>query len=249
MSPVGKSWKIPWHLMLIFLLLSVGVSALGYVYYERQKAHLQKEVEAQLKAVANLKVKQIVAWRQERLHDAFFIFGDPIFASEVREWLDGQGPPHRRDEILYRMEVLKQNLYEGIRLLDSQGRVRLAIPESKRELTPLDEKMVQEALLSERVNFTDFHFNPGGEIGLDLVAPLYFQKQGQKINIGAVLLNISSQQFLYPLIKSWPTLSTTAEFALLRREGNEVVFLNDLRHQKGTALSLRIPLTQEHDLG
>jgi PAS domain S-box-containing protein len=61
---------------------------------------------------------------------------------------------------------------------------------------------------------------------------------------GALLLTIDPKQFLYPLIQSWPLPSRSAETLLVRREGNDVVFLNELRHRKDTALKLRVPITE-----
>jgi signal transduction histidine kinase len=52
-------------------------------------------------------------------------------------------------------------------------------------------------------------------------------------------------KFLYPLIQTWPVLSRTAETLLIRREGDAALFINELRHRKDTALSLRIPLSQQ----
>src|ERR1035438_8946554 len=60
---------------------------------------------------------------------------------------------------------------------------------------------------------------------------------------GILLLGIDPSEFLYPLIQSWPTPSRTAETLLVRREGDEVVYLNELRHRKDTAMQLRFPLT------
>ena len=62
--------------------------------------------------------------------------------------------------------------------------------------------------------------------------------------VGAVILQIDANQFLYPMIQSWPTLSRSAETLLVRRDGDLVLFLNELRHQSNTALTLRIPLSQ-----
>lgn len=56
-------------------------------------------------------------------------------------------------------------------------------------------------------------------------------------------MEVDPERFLYPLIQSWPVPSETAETLLVRREGDEVVFLNVLRHEKNTALSLRFPLS------
>jgi PAS domain S-box-containing protein len=245
MAPAGKSWKIPWHLVLIFFFLSAGILVLGYLYYDHQAALFHREIKAQLNAIADLKVKQIVAWRRERLHDAGFIYEDPTFAREVKEWLEGKARPGRGEEIIHRLQGLKQNLYVSVRLLDAAGTVRLAIPEDKREVTPVIKEMVSEALSSGKVIFSDLHFNPEHEIRLDLVVPIHFEQDGKKIIVGLVLLCIDPDLLLYPIIESWPTPSSTAETALVRREGNEIVYLNDLRHRQGTALVLRFPLTEK----
>src|SRR6185312_15310455 len=49
---------------------------------------------------------------------------------------------------------------------------------------------------------------------------------------------------LYPFIQRWPVPSQSAETLLARREGDNAVFLNDLRHVQQAALRLRIPLTR-----
>ena len=59
------------------------------------------------------------------------------------------------------------------------------------------------------------------------------------------MLWIDPREFLYPLIQSWPTPSATAETLLVGREGDSVVFLNELRHRKNTAFSLRFPITEK----
>ncbi len=55
--------------------------------------------------------------------------------------------------------------------------------------------------------------------------------------LGVLKLRIDPHAYLYPFIQRWPTPSETAETLLVRREGNEVVFLNELKFQKDTALS------------
>ena len=52
-------------------------------------------------------------------------------------------------------------------------------------------------------------------------------------------MRIDPDKYLYPFIKHWPVPSETAETLLIRREGNEAVFLNELRFQTNTALNLR----------
>jgi PAS domain S-box-containing protein len=76
------------------------------------------------------------------------------------------------------------------------------------------------------------------------MAPLIINRTGVSEPVGAVLLSINPEGFLYPLVQSWPVSSRSAETLLVEREGDHVLFLNDLRHQNNTALNLTIPLTQ-----
>jgi len=93
---------------------------------------------------------------------------------------------------------------------------------------------------------TDLHAGPTDlPPHIDVVAPLFSETGNTKDPIGAVILQIDARQFLYPLIQFCPTPSVSAETLLVRKDGNEVLFLNDLRHQADTALKLRIPLSKK----
>ncbi len=61
-------------------------------------------------------------------------------------------------------------------------------------------------------------------------------------SLGVLVLRIDPETCLYPLIKGWPTPSPSAETLLVRRDGNEVVYLNELRFESHAALNLRAPL-------
>jgi PAS domain S-box-containing protein len=61
---------------------------------------------------------------------------------------------------------------------------------------------------------------------------------------GAVVLQCDAREFLYPLVRGWPTPSATAETLFVRREGETVLYLSELRHRKDAPLQFRIPLTQ-----
>src|SRR5471030_3245046 len=61
-------------------------------------------------------------------------------------------------------------------------------------------------------------------------------------DLGSLILDIDPSSFLFPYMQSWPTPSRTAETLLFRREGNELVALNEFRHAHGSALVLRRPL-------
>ena len=95
---------------------------------------------------------------------------------------------------------------------------------------------------SKQIVFEDFYRNEHDtQIYLTVLAPIIDNQDSTHV-LGIISLQIDPEHYLYPLISNWPIPSKTAETILLRREGNEVVFLNDLKFQKDAALNLRIPM-------
>ncbi len=94
-----------------------------------------------------------------------------------------------------------------------------------------------------KVSFVDLHA-VGPAMHLTIVAPLRLAGDASAGPVAIVVFEVNPERFLFPLLQSWPTASLTAETLLVRREGDQVVFLNELRHRSGTALKLRFPVTR-----
>jgi PAS domain S-box-containing protein len=57
-----------------------------------------------------------------------------------------------------------------------------------------------------------------------------------------LLIDIDPYKYLYPLIRTWTFPSFSGETLLVRRDGNNALFLNNLRFKADSALKLRVPL-------
>ena len=242
-----KFAKIPWHLIIIFLLLGIGIGASGYFYYKDQKEQMKKHIGEELTAIADLKADQISNWRKERMGDAKVIFENSIVISASFDWLKNPQDLVLKQRILKWMRSLKENYdYEGVLLLDHKKTVRLSVPEGKTLDCSYIQNQVAEALRKNKIIMTDLHKSePFSHIHIGIVIPLLSLK-GEKISsIAAFLLQVDPYRFFYPLIQSWPFPSRTSETLLVRREENEVVYLNELRHRKNTAMNLRFPISEE----
>jgi signal transduction histidine kinase len=101
-----------------------------------------------------------------------------------------------------------------------------------------------EALGLREILFSDLYRDEDNTIYLHIIIPILGAREGNTFTVGAVVLRIIPHDFLYPLIQSWPMPSPTAETMLIERQKDEVVYLNELRHTKNTALTLRYPLTE-----
>jgi hypothetical protein len=226
-----------------FSLLALALGAATYRVYARQKQTIETEARHQLEAIANLKVRQVVAWRRERLSGARVIAATPVMAA-AQQVLAGTSGPQARAQVRGWMEALRAAYdYANVILVRTNGEVCLAMGRAEGENRHYAE-LTRRVLQTKEIFFSDLHFDTGlGGPHLGLSVPLRRALNGSPV--GVLLLGIDPSQFLYPLIQSWPTASRSAETLLVRREGDEFVYLNELRHQKGTALRLRIPLTDK----
>ncbi len=224
-----------------FALVALGLGTAGYRYYLDQKTAIEGEERRQLAAIAELKVQQIVWWRRERMVDAR-ILGATAMSQPVRAVLERHGDVRAHEQArLWLEEVRDAGSYANAVVLDRQGTIRLAVGRSTTSQRHFA-RLTEEVLARDSVVFSDFHHDEGlagPHLGLNV--PLRAGPQAQPE--GVLLLGIDPNTFLNPLIQSWPTPSPTAEALLVRREGSEAIYLNELRHRKGTALQLRIPLS------
>ena len=237
--------KFPFHLLIIFLLLATGIGISGYLYYVRQIEHFKTETGNNLSSIADLKVKQIANWREERLADAENIYNNPLIIPHIQQWLNNGSYEIKQNILMWMKSLHEQYHYKSIILLDPNGKIQLAHPNGKELIRPDAKRLAAEALSARKVIFSDLYRSKvNNEIRLMLSVPLYVTHNRNFVPIGVILLRIDPYFFLYPLIQSWPTPSKTAETVLFRRDGNEVVFLNELRNKKNTALNLRFSINE-----
>jgi PAS domain S-box-containing protein len=244
--PFPQTWKIPWHLVLIFSLLAAGILALGYFFYDYQVTYLQNSKAEELSAIADLKVKQIVAWRRSHLNDALLIFDDPILANQINNWFAGRGSKEEGDNIRERLEEVNHGSYVGTVLFDSQERVRLSFWEVKPEHLHVVGKIAAQAMCTGKIILTDLYFvRQPNEINMSLAVPILLTQKGKKTAIAAVVYQIDPDYSLYPLLHSGFMASKTGEMVLARRDAqnNGIIILNELRQHEGAPLVVREPLT------
>jgi PAS domain S-box-containing protein len=243
--PFKKPYLSP---ILIFILFSLGISAAGYYFFEYQKKIIKEEKRDQLSAIADLKVSQIETWRKNCLQDAAIIHESPFVADHIQQFLKYPQATKEKKEILEWMaSIRKYSRYQSLHLLDKRGKVRLSAPAGQEVLGPDARRLAAEAMREKKVIFSDLYQGKITKVVcLSLLVPIHAPQKD--IPVGVFFLRIDPYQFLYPLIQSWPTPSRTAESLLIRREGEGVVFLNELRHRKNTPLTFDFSQNHQQSL-
>ena len=246
-TPKITSPLSPYRFHLIMALVAVVILVGGYVFYYFQEQQMRQRIEGGLSIMAQLKVDQIVEWRAERLVDANVLVGSPFFTEGVAKYMASPTDTETKDRVLAKLAVIDEAYpYQDILLADVNGEVLLSLNDNVHRLSDMTLAQLAIAIKEHEAVITDFHYPPDGDSPhLDVVAPLFPWGQDSPQAIGAVVFCIDPAQYLYPLLQSSPMPSETAETLLVERDGDQVLFLNELRHQKDTAFKLRIPLSQQ----
>jgi len=234
----------PPMLLPVFLVLALVIVAAGVSYYRKDKQNFRSTAESQISAIADLKVAELVQWRRERMIDGAQFHDNPAFSVLVRRYFENPEDAEARRQLqAWLGNIHADGQYGRVRLLDAQGKDRLGIGDGQ---VPTDRQILQRLpdVLRENndtVLLDFFRSDHDQRIYLAAITSV-FDETADNRPLGAVVLLIDPANYLYPFIKRWPTPSRTAETLLVCRDGNEVLFLNDLRFQTNAVLNLRYPL-------
>jgi PAS domain S-box-containing protein len=228
--PVGRA------LVASSAALAILLALVGWAIERRMRGEIRARALGQLSALAELKADRIVAWRAERLADAAAIAAPPLPDADLDRLARGEPPPALA--AWYR-QISKRHLYADVVVVSSRGEPLFSAAGQR---GPLDASTVDassRALAGGRAVLSELHRSGrDGRVYLDAAAPI-------PSRVGAALVLRSDAEALYPLLREWPGSARTAEALLVRREGDEVLFLSDLRHERGAALMKRIPLERK----
>ena len=228
----------------LFAVTALALVAGGYWLYRREVQAIRDNKYIELKAIAELKVNQIVAWRDERLSDAR-LNSSGILRTLVLQWLKAPGDDSMKANILARLKMfLDEEGYRNTILASPDGRLLLSLDTRLTQLEVEAKELVAQAISSCGAVFGDFFLcSVCDRVHLDVAAPILDEEQRP---VAALLLRFDPENFLYPLVQSWPTPSKSAETLLIRKDGDNVLFLNTLRHRPDPVLTLRIPMSHSN---
>ena len=244
MKAVTKEERsVAYPLVLIFAILALGIVVGGTLYYRNYAQHFRAEAESQLSTIAKLKVDELVEFRKERLGDAATFFNNTSFSGLVRRFLEHPEDADAQQQVQeWAAKYMATDQYDLVRLIDAQGVIRMSVPAGRPPLSSVVAQRVSEVLRSGQVALEDFHRNEHDQrIYLTLLVPI-LDRSDHSQALGVLALRINPEAYLYPFLSRWPTPSQTSETLLVRRDGNDVLFLNELKFQTNAALNLRISI-------
>jgi PAS domain S-box-containing protein len=234
---------------LVIAVVSILGGGIGSFYWFGQK--ITHNTQEKLLAIAQLKANQIEQWINERQSDALIFTSRPSVITTLQAIEKGiQDDNSQQQRLIMQQEAFKTRTeygYHRIVLIDRAG--RLVWQEGQpANLTELVTQTFQAKLRTptkvNRFEFVDMHWqetSTGKMAVYGVLVPIYDQTNTL---IGAAYLESDPTNYLFPLLRSWPTTSATAETFLVRQEGNLARYLNPLRHRDNAGLEFTRSLDQ-----
>jgi PAS domain S-box-containing protein len=225
-----------------FVFVTLGLIAAGFRYYRFQIDLIRQQQYREISIIAGLKTGYIEQWRAERLADAVKTAKSPFFVKGLEDWLLNPDIPVNRENLRERLYLEQTyNVYSDVFVASTKGGILFQARPRSGSVNVVEKQIIKESLKTGNATLSEPYRSEDGNIYVDAIAPV-INREGSPIAM--VVFRSDANRFLYPLIRSWPAASRSAETLIVRKDGKDVLFLNDLRHCAGTALTLREPLTE-----
>ena len=109
-------------------LISLLIISCSYFYFSYEENTIHAETNNQLKAIASLKISQIVNWNKERLSDAKVFSQGPFFINGLEKWLGSKPNISIRSEIMKKIVLINaDSTYRNIMITDAKGNLLLSL--------------------------------------------------------------------------------------------------------------------------
>lgn len=236
----GRAAWSPWQPLVLMTLAIMVLTIAGISLSLRQE---EARSLSQLRAIADLKSRQLSDWLHEREDDARLIASARHFGEDYRHWRqrrDAASSERLRRDL---DEFVRFTPFHGIQLLNADSTLLFRDAEHTPTVVfPAMREAAARARSTGRPTYLGPYQDAAGNLHLDFMATL----PGSG---GAVLvLHADPSRDLFPLLQSWPEPSTSGEVVWFRRVDGDFLRINALRHRASTATGLRLPLTDNRSL-
>lgn len=221
------------HLAAILMVMFFMVAFGGYIYLHMRNAE-KETAQARLREVGELKKMIILQWIGEQTRDVGIVSASPVIVDFLGNVSGKVGLP----ELSRHLRIVKDKYqYKAIAIFDRNGNILMIEGDSDAAMHRAE---ALEAIASDKIRLVNFHLDYGARPELGYMTPV--EVNGR--TIGAIYAEIFPETALYPYIQLWPSDSTTAETLLIQKDQDAILYLNNLRHMKNSALSFRMPMSK-----
>lgn len=238
-NPTNKN-----QMAFLVIAISLIIAAAGYWFYDNEISRLTEQKQKILSSIATIKSQLINDWYKDELHDVSIISEDPALLKNTERVLSTLSPVDKNKLTAHLKQIKNEHDYVDVILASPSADI---IAETNAQITNLSEnelKFVANAVIDKNSFSTDLFkhvINNEEKIFISFISAV---KNADNKTTAVLICRMDPNRFLFPLVENWPTPSKTAESFIFKVENDSILYLNNLRHLKNTAVNLKIPIIQ-----
>ncbi|MCF8413410.1 MAG: PAS domain S-box protein [Melioribacteraceae bacterium] len=229
----------------LYVVIAVIFTISAYFYYREEETVLIKQKQSELESIAKLKINQISKWYSDEKVDTEILSHNTFLIREIQQTLL-TGEPSSFDALTQVLQNIKvEHDYADIILTTPDAEIITSTNPSLKNLdSSLSQKIFETTNSNKIVELDFFRSNSlGDKILLGFIAPIRTEINAEQLSITFL---IDPEDNIYHSINHWPVTSTTSETFFFRIEDGSIIYLNELRHRKNTALEFVLPMSLSH---
>lgn len=228
---------------LFFIFSSLIILLIAYFYFLQIRNDYLKQVQSELKAVAELKISQISELNYDELKDAELFASDQFVTPPLEKYLGGNNS--FRKIIIYLFEKYKmEHGYEAVFFITTDFKIVLST-------TGVESKLSNHLIHTINLNInnnkpftTDIYLcEVSHKFHLDYISAV---KSSSNKLLGFIVFRKNPVDILFPLAQYYPSEHKSTETYLIKKVGNFVTPLTILKYKKDAQLQLKIPLSKSN---
>ena len=200
------------------------------------------DISKSLITINSYKRAQISEWLGNHRREALRLGRHPFLGEILSRELSNPGSK-RASLITWLSDHTAQKRYSAMAFVSAEGAVIAGTPGYKPGTEPYFKKELTQTARTGAARLTDLYLGADGLPRLTMFSPITAGGRGGK-PLCVLAIQIDPATEFYPLLTATPLLFTRAETLLVRKEGEFVLFLNELEQAKDSALKLRRPLSE-----
>jgi len=234
--PKASHWfRIPFLSLVIIICLFTATSVIN------TREHQKQTEIARLQAIADLKAAEVIDWLKERQRNVDFVQTSRFFAEQFQHWQEA-GDEQSGRQFQAGLEQFAANYgFAAVSLLDGQGKRLWGTSKAPQALSPNVLPAVAKALAGGNAQRIGPTRDAAGQVWLDFIVPLTALPGPAPI----IVLHSNLADWLLPKLHTWPLPSASGETLLFRRDGEQVLYLSDLRYRQSSTSDLTLPIATE----
>lgn len=226
-------------LVFVYILMTILITGAGYLSYRKHAEEFIAQQFSGQTSIAKLKAIQIENWLAERRQDIKLIQTHPkLFSS------DSIGLVQPKNSAVSMLKshlntLLETKEWVGATLYTPEGAILFQVGEAIDESAAL-KQAISDSTEYQRLLINDIHHRKSGlnQYRIEFLAPVTIINEHRETP-AVLAMSVDPAIQLYKIVREWPALTASSEALLIRRDGDEVVYLSKPSFSDAAPLELR----------